>query len=220
MSKKSQLDEIHAWAEAKGLSCIAEILPEPPKELDYRTKLNAEKWPEDTSGILVKLKVPVETEESWYARTEFPAEMRILGGILKSEVLLELYKEFQDHKITDDLLPGLTDPELQTVGVRKLGDRKRLLQAFQKVQPEELDKVLAPVENLIAMSVWIPLAEGFRYKFWISELDSRHKVGLSDGGISAHLEDNLVAFKRDHVYWPPVREWLKAEEAKYKLLQD
>lgn len=116
MSKKSQLDEIHAWAEARGLSCTAEILSEPPGELDYRKWMDEDKCPKDASGILVKMKVPVETEESWYARTEFPAEIRILGGILKSEGLLELYKGFQDHKITDDLLPGLTDPELQTAG--------------------------------------------------------------------------------------------------------
>jgi hypothetical protein len=220
MSKKSQLDEVHAWAEAKGLSCSAEVLAEPPAELDCRSWVDADKCPKDSSGLLVKMKVPVETEESWYARTEFPAEMRILSGILKSEGLLELYKGFQDHKITDDLLPGLSDPELQTVGVSKLGDRKRLIQAFQKVQPEEVGKALAPVENLIAISVWIPFDDSIARKFWISELDSRHRFGLNSGDVSEHLDDCIVAFKRDHVYWPPVKEWLKAEGAKYDLLQD
>jgi formylglycine-generating enzyme required for sulfatase activity len=43
-----------------------------------------------------------------------------------------LLQSFTDEGVTDDILAELTDADLEKLGIRKLGDRKRLLLAFHK----------------------------------------------------------------------------------------
>jgi len=56
-----------------------------------------------------------------------------LDWILRGLGLRELMPLFEREGIDDTLLAALTEDELRSIGVEKLGDRKRLMQAFAKM---------------------------------------------------------------------------------------
>lgn len=53
-----------------------------------------------------------------------------LQGVLSKCGLAGHFKKFKKHNITDVLLPLLTDEQLQSIGIVKVGDRVRLLEEF------------------------------------------------------------------------------------------
>jgi len=53
-----------------------------------------------------------------------------LQSVLSKCGLAGHFKKFQEHNITDVLLPLLTDEQLQSIGIAKVGDRMRLLEEF------------------------------------------------------------------------------------------
>jgi sulfatase modifying factor 1 len=55
-----------------------------------------------------------------------------LKASLEATRLEHLQQSFTDEGIHDDILDQLTDYDLEKLGIRKLGDRKRLLTAFQR----------------------------------------------------------------------------------------
>lgn len=54
-----------------------------------------------------------------------------IHSALEGERLEKLEKILADQAITDDLLEQITDQDLQDLGIAKLGERRRLLRAFQ-----------------------------------------------------------------------------------------
>jgi hypothetical protein len=55
-----------------------------------------------------------------------------LKSLLKKEQLEHLLPVFADQGITDSILGDLSDGDLRDLGIDKLGERKRLLAAFQE----------------------------------------------------------------------------------------
>ena len=64
-----------------------------------------------------------------------------LQTILESEGLPELIPRFVEHGITEGILVTLTDQDLEKIGVRSLGERRRLLRVFNL--KKEASSVLA-----------------------------------------------------------------------------
>jgi hypothetical protein len=53
-----------------------------------------------------------------------------LHAVLSKHGLLDYRRNFEDNNIDDALLPFLTDEQLQSLGIAKVGDRVRLLEEF------------------------------------------------------------------------------------------
>ncbi len=60
-----------------------------------------------------------------------------LKTALETTHLEHLLQSFTDEGVTDDILAELTDADLEKLGARKLGDRKRILMAFHKTPKME-----------------------------------------------------------------------------------
>ena len=58
-------------------------------------------------------------------------ETEQLQATLSRCALLNHHVKFKEHGITDPLLPLLTDEQLQSIGIEKVGDRVRLLEEFR-----------------------------------------------------------------------------------------
>ena len=56
-----------------------------------------------------------------------------LKAVLEATRLEHLLQIFTDEGIEDDILTDLSEPDLQKLGVNRLGDRKRLLSAFHRI---------------------------------------------------------------------------------------
>lgn len=69
----------------------------------------------------------------------------LLKTLLESEGLPELIPRFVEHGITEDILVTLTDKDLREIGVCALGERRRLLRAFEA--KKESTSVLAWVDG-------------------------------------------------------------------------
>jgi hypothetical protein len=57
-----------------------------------------------------------------------------LLAILEAETLIELAPLFEQQGITDAILGDLTDEDLKSIGISRLGDRKRLIAAFSRAE--------------------------------------------------------------------------------------
>jgi len=69
-----------------------------------------------------------------------------LKSILKKEKLEHFSSNFADESVTDSILGELSDNDLLAIGIKKLGERKRLLMAFRSTSGAAHDNVEAMVK--------------------------------------------------------------------------
>lgn len=69
-----------------------------------------------------------------------------LKSILKKEKLEHFSSNFADESVTDSILGELSDNDLLVIGIKKLGDRKRLLMAFRSTPDAAHDNIEAMVQ--------------------------------------------------------------------------
>ena len=77
-----------------------------------------------------------EVCEPWAKRGKFIDITLQLEAILKIEKREHLLKNFLNEGVDDAVLGYLTDADLKDLGVAKIGDRRRLLAAFAKLNHE------------------------------------------------------------------------------------
>jgi len=63
---------------------------------------------------------------------------------LNSTGLGHLAKNFEEHRITGDVLLELVSSDLEEIGVRALGDKKRLLRAVAQLQTPDVQASCPP----------------------------------------------------------------------------
>lgn len=136
-----------------------------------------------------------------------------LNTLLESEGLPELIPRFVEHGITEDILVTLTDKDLCEIGVRTLGERRRLLRAFEA--KKEATSVLAWVDGGI-----LPLDSALAAQKVEAFMISKLRVGAQEwelirmwgavhgydivGGKAGALEGPFTRFRGRIKYKKPV----------------
>lgn len=145
-----------------------------------------------------------------------------LQTILESEGLPELIPRFVEHGITEEILVTLTDQDLEKIGVRSLGERRRLLRVFNL--KKEASSVLAWVDGGI-----LPLDSDLAAQRVEAFMISKQRVSVHEwelikmwgvvhgydivGGRSEAVEGPVT-----HVSWYNTLKWCNARSEKEGLL--
>jgi len=141
-----------------------------------------------------------------------------LKTILESEGLPELIPRFVEHGITEDILVTLTDRDLEKIGVPTLGERKRMLKAFQAkkavtsllaqvdggILPEDSDLAGQRVEPFMISKQRVSVQEWEVVKMW----GAAHGYEIFGGKTDA-VDGPLT-----HVNWYNALKWCNARSEK------
>jgi len=73
-----------------------------------------------------------------------------LEAILRAEKRENLLPNFQREGIDDAVLGYLTDADLKSLGIARIGDRRRLLAAFASLSNENIAKAASPMPKASA----------------------------------------------------------------------
>lgn len=141
-----------------------------------------------------------------------------LKTFLESEGLPELIPRFVEHGITEDILVTLTDRDLEKIGVPTLGERKRMLKAFQA--KKAVTSLLAHVDGGI-----LPEGSDLAGQRVETFMISKQRVGVQEWEVvkiwgAAHGYE-IVGGKTDavdgpltHVNWYNALKWCNARSEK------
>ena len=145
-----------------------------------------------------------------------------LKTFLESEGLPELIPRFVEHGITEDILVTLTDRDLEKIGVPTLGERKRMLKAFQA--KKAVTSLLAHVDGGI-----LPEGSDLAGQRVEPFMISKQRVGVQEWEVvkmwGAAQGYEIVGGKTDavdgpltHVNWYNALKWCNARSEKEGLL--
>ena len=145
-----------------------------------------------------------------------------LKTFLESEGLPELIPRFVEHGITEDILLTLTDRDLEKIGVPTLGERKRMLKAFQA--KKAVTSLLAHVDGGI-----LPEGSDLAGQRVEPFMISKQRVGVQEWEVvkmwGAAQGYEIVGGKTDavdgpltHVNWYNALKWCNARSEKEGLL--
>jgi len=141
-----------------------------------------------------------------------------LKTFLESEGLPELIPRFVEHGITEDIVVTLTDRDLEKIGVPTLGERKRMLKAFQAkkavtsllahvdggILPEDSDLAGQRVEPFMISKQRVGVQEWEVVKMW----------GAAHGYEIVGGKTDAVDGPLTHVNWYNALKWCNAKSEK------
>jgi formylglycine-generating enzyme required for sulfatase activity len=147
-----------------------------------------------------------------------------LKATLEATRLEHLLQSFTDEGIGDDILDQLADPDLEKLGIRKLGDRKRLLAAFYRTaRVEDGATVMIEVkggvlpDNSEMKGTVVQTFEIGRFPVMLEEWDWVRVWGASNGYALGEGQSNGNFQPITKVSWYDAVKWCNAKSDHEKL---